>query len=60
MSKNDIKLSVNTGFAVNRIIDNQKFIEFLKNKLKIKYIQPTSDWLSLFMDKRYSYKNIKN
>ena len=59
MSKNNIKLSVNTGFAVNRIIDNQKFIEFVKNKLQIKYIQPTSDWLSLFMDKRYSYKNIK-
>ena len=30
MSKNNIKLSVNTGFAVNRIIDNQKFIEFVK------------------------------
>ena len=60
MSKNDIKLSVNTGFAVNRIIDNKKFIEFVKNKLRIRYIQPTSDWLSLFMDKKYSYKNISN
>ena len=60
MNQNNIKLSVNTGFAVNRIIDNKNFIEFVKNKLQIKYIQPTSDWLSLFMDKKYSYKNISN
>jgi len=60
MNKNNLKLSVNTGFAVNRIIDNKKFIEFVKNKLRIRYIQPTSDWLSLFMDKKYSYKNISN
>ena len=60
MNKNNLKLSVNTGFAVNRIIDNKKFIEFVKNKLRIRYIQPTSDWLSLFMDKKYSYKNINN
>ena len=60
MSKNNIKLSVNTGFAVNRIIDNQKFIEFVKNKLRIEYIQPTSDWLSLFMDKNILTKISKN
>ena len=58
MSKNDIKLSVNTGFAVNRIIDNKRFIEFVKNNLKINYIQPTSDWLNLFMSKKYSLNNV--
>ena len=56
--KNQIKLSVNTGFAVNRIIDNDTFIKFVKEKLKIEYIQPTSDWLNLFMPKKYSIKNV--
>ncbi len=36
MIKNKIKLSVNTGFAVNRIIDNETFISFVKMKLKVK------------------------
>ena len=58
MSRNDIKLSVNTGFAVNRIIDNKRFVEFVKNNLKINYIQPTSDWLNLFMSKKYSLNNV--
>jgi D-erythrulose 1-phosphate 3-epimerase len=58
MIKNKIKLSVNTGFAVNRIIDNETFLRFVKNELKIKYIQPTSDWLNLFMPKKYSLKNV--
>ena len=58
MIKNKIKLSVNTGFAVNRIIDNETFISFVKNNLKVKYIQPTSDWLNLFMPQKYSLKNV--
>ena len=49
MIKNSIKLSVNTGFAVNRIISNESFVQFVKNNLKIEYIQPTSDWLNLFI-----------
>tara|TARA_Y100000591_G_scaffold267219_1_gene241200 strand:+ start:930 stop:1841 length:912 start_codon:yes stop_codon:yes gene_type:complete len=58
--KNSIKLSVNTGFAVNRIINNEKFAQFVKNNLKIEYIQPTSDWLNLFMSNKYTYKNVIN
>ncbi len=60
MMKNSIKLSVNTGFAVNRIINNEKFAQFVKNNLKIEYIQPTSDWLNLFMSNKYTYKNVIN
>ena len=59
MSNKSIKLSVNTGFAVNRIIGNEEFVRFVKYKLKINYIQPTSDWLNLFMPKKYIYKNVK-
>ena len=60
MNKNQIKLSVNTGFAVNRIVDNEVFVRFVKDKLKIKYIQPTSDWINLFMPKKYALKNVNN
>ena len=60
MTEKNIKLSVNTGFAVNRIIDNETFVRFVKNNLKINYIQPTSDWLNLFMPDRYTFKNVKN
>ena len=60
MTKKNIKLSVNTGFAVNRIIDNETFVKFVKNNLNINYIQPTSDWLNLFMPKKYTLKNVNN
>ena len=60
MNKKNIKLSVNTGFAVNRIIDNETFVRFVKNNLNINYIQPTSDWLNLFMPKKYTLKNVNN
>ena len=60
MTKKNIKLSVNTGFAVNRIIDNETFVRFVKNNLNINYIQPTSDWLNLFMPKKYTLKNVNN
>ena len=60
MMKNSIKLSVNTGFAVNRIINNEKFVRFVRDNLKIEYIQPTSDWLNLFMPNKYTYKNVIN
>ena len=58
MTEKNIKLSVNTGFAVNRIIENETFIRFVKNNLKINYIQPTSDWLNLFMPDKYTLKNV--
>ena len=54
----NFNLSVNTGFAVNRITDYEEFLRFVKFKLKIDYIQPTSDWLNLFMPKKYTIKNI--
>ena len=55
----NFKLSVNTGFAVNRIIDHDEFLRFVSQKLKINYIQPTSDWLNLFMTKKYLFKSMK-
>lgn len=54
-----INLSVNTGFAVNRIINQDDFCRFVREELKIKYIQPTSDWLNLFMSKKYLVKALK-
>jgi sugar phosphate isomerase/epimerase len=53
------KLSINTGFAVNRFNNNEVFIDFVKNYLKLDYIQPTSDWLYTNMPDRYLFKNIK-
>ena len=54
-----IKLSVNTGFAVNRITNYDEFLRFVNTKLKIQYIQPTSDWLNLFMPKKYINVHLK-
>ena len=31
------KLSINTGFAVNRFNNNEVFIDFVKNYLKLDY-----------------------
>ncbi len=53
------KLSINTGFAVNRFNNNEIFIDFVKNSLKLNYIQPTSDWLNMNLPDRYIFKNVK-
>ena len=53
------KLSINTGFAVNRFNNNEIFIDFVKNHLKLNYIQPTSDWLNMNLPERYIFKNVK-
>jgi D-erythrulose 1-phosphate 3-epimerase len=53
------KLSINTGFAVNRFNNNEIFIDFIKNHLKLNYIQPTSDWLYMNLPDRYIFKNVK-
>ena len=58
MNKEKIKLSVNTGFAVNRFVNNEVFLKFVKYNLGLKYIQPTSDWLNLFMPKKFIFQNI--
>ena len=55
---NKYKLSINTGFAVNRFNQNDIFLDFVKNKLKLSYIQPTSDWLNLNLPDRYVFKNV--
>ncbi len=55
----EIKLSVNTGFAVNRITNYDEFLRFVNEKLMIKYIQPTSDWLNLYMPKKNSNEYVK-
>jgi len=46
-------LSVNVGFAVNRFTDLRKFSSFVKDFLKIEYIQLTSDFLMLNMNDKY-------
>ena len=56
---NKYKLSINTGFAVNRFNNNEIFIDFVKNYLKLDYIQPTSDWLNMNLPKKLIYKNVK-
>jgi len=56
--KEEIKLSVNTGFAVNRFTEVDEFANFCKNYLNIKFVQPTSDWLNLNMPKSFSLKHL--
>ena len=53
------KLSINAGFAVNRFNNNEIFINFVNNYLKLNYIQPTSDWLNMNLPDRYIFKNVK-
>ena len=53
---NNLKLSVNTGFALNRFVEVEIF--FCQNYLNIKFVQPTSDWLNLNMPKNFSTKHI--
>ena len=38
MTKKKIKLSVNTGFAVNRILDNETFVSIVYNNFNIDFI----------------------
>ena len=56
--KEEIKLSVNTGFALNRFTEVDEFASFCKNFLNIKFVQPTSDWLNLNMPKDFSLKHL--
>ena len=52
--QNKFKLSVNTGFALNRFAEVEDLANFYKNYLNIKFIQPTSDWLYLNMPRSFS------
>ena len=56
--KEEIKLSVNTGFAVNRFTEVEELANFCKNYLNIKFVQPTSDWLNLNMPKSFSLRHL--
>lgn len=56
--KGELKLSVNTGFALNRFTEIEELANFCENYLKIKFIQPTSDWLNLNMPRKFSLKHI--
>tara|TARA_Y100000590_G_C15679872_1_gene999407 strand:+ start:412 stop:1332 length:921 start_codon:yes stop_codon:yes gene_type:complete len=56
--QNNFKLSINTGFALNRFAEVENLADFCKNYLDIKFIQPTSDWLNLNMPRDFSRKNI--
>ena len=55
--RNDFKLSINTGFAVNRFTEVEELANFCENYLNIKFVQPTSDWLNLNMPKSFSAKH---
>ena len=57
--QNKFKLSVNTGFALNRFAEVDDLASFCKNYLNIKFIQPTSDWLNLNMPRSFSTKRVK-
>tara|TARA_B110000008_G_C16931260_1_gene548757 strand:+ start:795 stop:1688 length:894 start_codon:yes stop_codon:yes gene_type:complete len=56
--KKKYKLSVNTGFAVNRFTNNKIFFDFVSNYLKINYLQLTSDFLMLNLSNKIIKKNI--
>jgi sugar phosphate isomerase/epimerase len=56
--KNEFKLSINTGFAVNRFTEIEELANFCKNYLNIQFVQPTSDWLNLNMPKNFSSKHV--
>jgi D-erythrulose 1-phosphate 3-epimerase len=57
--KAELKLSVNTGFAVNRFSEPEDLADFCKNYLNIKFIQPTSDWLNLNMPNKFSVSPVR-
>ena len=56
MNKNYI-LSLNTGMFVNRFTNYDNFSNFISKELDMKYVQLTSDFLMLNMDKRNSLKH---
>ena len=56
--QNKFKLSINTGFALNRFAEVEDLANFCKNYLNIKFIQPTSDWLYLNMPKSFSMNHV--
>ena len=56
--QNKFKLSINTGFALNRYVEVEDLANFCKNYLNIKFIQPTSDWLYLNMPKSFSINHV--
>ena len=60
MKNLNLKLSVNSGFALNRFTNNEKFFDFLSNYLKINYVQLTSDFLMLNLNKEIVKKNVLN
>ena len=55
---NKFKLSVNTGFALNRFTEVEELADFCENYLNIKFIQPTSDWLNLNMPRSFSTRHV--
>ena len=50
-------LSLSTGFAVNRFNNLNIFSNFIKNFLKLDYIQLTSDFMMLNMNDYYILKH---
>ena len=56
--KKKYKLSVNTGFAVNRFTNNKIFFDFVSSYLNIKYLQLTSDFLMLNLSNKIIKKNV--
>ncbi len=60
MKNQNLKLSVNSGFALNRFTNNEKFFDFLSNYLNIRFVQLTSDFLMLNLDNSLIKKNVIN
>ena len=56
--KKKYKLSVNTGFAVNRFTNNKIFFDFVSNYLNINYLQLTSDFLLLNLSNKIIKKHL--
>ncbi len=57
---NNVFLSLNTGFAVNRFTSLDYFAEFISEFLKIDHLQLTSDFMMMNMDNKNILRHLKN
>jgi len=56
---NNVFLSLNTGFAVNRFTSLDYFAEFISEFLKIDHLQLTSDFMMMNMDNKNILRHLK-
>lgn len=55
--KNKFILSLNTGMFLNRFTNYDHLTSFVSKNLKLEYLQLTSDFLMMNMDKKNTYKH---